>query len=159
MSMLKKNITLDRKSMKLISLFNNISGAIIKDCVFFQAPNNSSEIIIFLVKKEDVGKAIGRGGENVKDLRKKLQKKIDVIPFSEDLEEFIRFILKTTKKAIRVEKIEIKGSDARKTVVISVDPEDRGKAIGKKGSMIKKIKLLVMRHFDVDNVIINTNNY
>ncbi|MGV9171444.1 MAG: NusA-like transcription termination signal-binding factor [Promethearchaeia archaeon] len=157
--MLKKNITLDRKSMKLISLFNNISGAIIKDCVFFQAPNNSSEIIIFLVKKEDVGKAIGRGGENVKDLRKKLQKKIDVIPFSEDLEEFIRFILKTTKKSIRVEKIEIKGSDARKTVVISVDPKDRGKAIGKKGSMIKKIKLLVMRHFDVQNVIINTNNY
>lgn len=158
--MLKKNITLDRKSMKLISLFNNISGAIIKDCVFFQAPNNSSEIIIFLVKKEDVGKAIGRGGENVKDLRKKLQKKIDVIPFSENLEEFIRFILKTTKKSIRVEKIEIKGSNSsRKTVVISVDPKDRGKAIGKKGSMIKKIKLLVLRHFDVDNVIINTKNY
>jgi transcription antitermination factor NusA-like protein len=66
--MLRKNIKLDRKSMELISLFNNITGAIIKDCFVFESPENESEIIIFLVKKEDVGKAIGKAGEHVKDL-------------------------------------------------------------------------------------------
>ena len=85
--MLKKNIKIDRGSMELISLFNNISGAIIKDCLIFTSPEeNHSEIIIFLVKKEDVGKAIGKAGEHVKDLMTKLQKKIDVIPFSENLQ-------------------------------------------------------------------------
>jgi N utilization substance protein A len=155
-NMLRKRIKLDRQSMELISLFNNISGAIIKDCLIFESPENNSEIIIFLVKKEDVGKAIGKAGENVKDLMAKLQKKIDVIPWSENLEQFIQFILNTTKNSIQVQNIEIKASrNEKKTVIISVRPQDRGKAIGKEGSMIRKIKLLVLR---VDNVIINTKN-
>ncbi len=157
--MLRKRIKLDRQSMELISLFNNISGAIIKDCLIFESPENNSEIIIFLVKKEDVGKAIGKAGEHVKDLMAKLQKKIDVIPWSENLEQFIQFILNTTKNSIQVQNIEIKESrNEKKTVIISVRPQDRGKAIGKEGSMIRKIKLLVLRHFEIDNVIINTKN-
>lgn len=157
--MLRKHIKIDRQSMELISLFNNISGAIIKDCLVFQSPENNSDIIVFLVKKEDVGKAIGKAGEHVKDLMTKLQKKIDVIPWSENLEQFIQFILNTTKNSIQVQNIEIKESrNEKKTVLISVRPQDRGKAIGKEGSMIRKIKELVLRHFDVDNVIINTKN-
>lgn len=157
--MLRKNIKIDRQSMELISLFNNISGAIIKDCFIFQSPENDSEIIIFLVKKEDVGKAIGKAGEHVKDLMNKLQKKIDVIPWSENLGQFIQFILNTTKNSIQLQNIEIKESrNEKKTVIISVRPQDRGKAIGKEGSMIRKIKDLVLRHFEVDNVIINTKN-
>jgi N utilization substance protein A len=157
--MLRKNIKLDRKSMELISLFNNITGAIIKDCFVFESPENESEIIIFLVKKEDVGKAIGKAGEHVKDLMAKIQKKIDVIPWSENLEEFIQYILNTTKTTIKVQTIEIKESkNLKKTVIISVRPQDRGKAIGKEGSMIRKVKELVLRHYEVDNVIVNTKN-
>ncbi|MHA1458959.1 MAG: NusA-like transcription termination signal-binding factor [Promethearchaeota archaeon] len=157
--MLRRTIKLDRKSMELISLFNNISGAIIKDCLIFESPENQSEIIIFLVKKEDVGKAIGKAGEHVKDLMNKLQKKIDVIPWSEDLDQFIQYILNTTKNSIQVQNIEVKESrNEKKTVIISVRPQDRGKAIGKEGSMIRKIKVLVLRHFEIDNCIINTKN-
>jgi N utilization substance protein A len=157
--MLSKNIKLDREAMELMSLFNNISGAIIKDCLMFKSPENSTDIIIFLVKKQDVGKAIGKSGEHVKDLMTKLQKKIDVIPFSEDLNEFIKFILNTSKIPIKVENIEIRENKTnKKTVIITVKPQDRGKAIGKDGSMIRKIKTLVLRHFEIDNVIINTKN-
>jgi N utilization substance protein A len=157
--MIRKNIKIDRKSMELISLFNNITGAIIKDCLIFESPENESDIIVFLVKKEDVGKAIGKAGEHVKDLMSKLQKKIDVIPWSENLEDFIQNILNTTKSSIKVQTIEIRESkNLKKTVIISVRPQDRGKAIGKEGSMIKKVKELVLRHFEVDNVIINTKN-
>ena len=157
--MIRKNIKFDRKAMELLSLFNNLSGAIIKDCLTFESPENYSEIIIFLVKKEDVGKAIGKAGEHVKDLMNKLQKKIDVIPYSDNIEQFIQFILNTSKNSITVQQIEIKeNKNEKKTVIISVNPQDRGKAIGKEGSMIRKIKLLVTRHFKVDNVIINTKN-
>ncbi len=155
----KRKIKLDREVMTLISLFNNISGAIVKDCILFKSPDNATDIIIFLVKKEDVGKAIGKGGEHVKDLMLKLQKKIDVIPFSDNVERFIQFILNTSKNSIKVQNIEVKESrNQKKTVIISVRPQDRGKAIGKDGSMIRKIKLLVLRHWEVNNVIINTKN-
>ena len=157
--MLKRTIKIDRKSMELISLFNNISGAIIKDCMMFKNQEYNSEVIIFLVKEEDVGKAIGKAGEHVKDLKAKLNKKVDVIAFSENLDRFIQNILQTTKNSIVVQNIEIKESrNLKKTVIITVRPQDRGKAIGKEGSMIRKIKELVLRYFDVDNVIINTKN-
>ena len=157
--MLKRNIKIDREAMELISLFNNISGAIIKDCLIFKSPENESEIIVFLVKEEDVGRAIGKAGEHVKDLKIKLQKKIDVIAFSEDLNKFIKNILQTTKNAITIQNIEIKeNKNQKKTVIITVRPQDRGKAIGKEGSMIRKIKELVLRYFEIDNVIINTKN-
>jgi len=157
--MLKRTIKIDRESMELISLFNNISGAIIKDCMMFKNQEYNSEVIIFLVKEEDVGKAIGKAGEHVKDLKAKLNKKVDVIAFSENLDRFIQNILQTTKNSIVVQNIEIKESrNLKKTVIITVRPQDRGKAIGKEGSMIRKIKELVLRYFDVDNVIINTKN-
>ena len=157
--MLKKHIKIDRDSMELISLFNNISGAIIKDCFIFKSPEDGTEVIIYLVKEEDVGKAIGKAGEHVKDLKLKLQKKIDIIAFSEDLNQFIKNILQTTKNSIMVIDIETKESrNQKKTVIITVRPQDRGKAIGKDGSMIRKIKELVLRYFEVDNVIINTKN-
>jgi len=158
--MLRKNIKIDREAMELISLFNNISGAIIKDCLSFKNPDGDAEVIIFLVKDEDVGKAIGKAGEHVKDLKSKLHKKIDVIAFSENLTQFIKNILQTTKNSIVVQNIEIKESsrNQKKTVIITVRPQDRGKAIGKDGSMIRKIKELVIRYFEVDNVIINTKN-
>jgi len=157
--MLKKNIKIDREAMTLISLFNSITGAIIKDCVVFKSPENDAEIIVFLVKKDDVGKAIGKAGEHVKDLTAKLQKKIDVIPFSENIEKFIQYVFNTSKNSIKVQTVEIKENrNQKKTVIISVRPQDRGKAIGKDGSMIKKIKELVLRWFEVDNVIINTKN-
>ena len=157
--MLRKNIKIDREAMELISLFNNISGAIIKDCLVFKNLDNSSEAIVFLVKEQDVGKAIGKAGEHVKDLKSKLNKKIDVIAFSEDLNKFIQNILQTTKNSILVQDIEVKESrNQKKTVIITVRPQDRGKAIGKEGSMIRKIKILVLRYFEVDNVIINTKN-
>ncbi|TXT63791.1 MAG: putative transcription termination protein NusA [Promethearchaeota archaeon] len=157
-SELNKNIKLDRQSLELISLFNNISGAVIKDCILYNTPQYSDdEVIIFLVKKDDVGKAIGKNGEHVKDLTSKLNKKIDVIPYSDHLERFIKYILNTTKNSIRVKNIEIKeGRNEKRTVIITVRPQDRGKAIGKDGTMIKKVKMLVTRHFDVDNVIIDT---
>jgi len=60
---------------------------------------------------------------------------------------FISFMLltslNTTKNSIKVQSIEIKESKiGKKTVIISVRPQDRGKAIGKDGSMIRKLDLL-----------------
>jgi len=153
--MQRKTVKIDEDSIKLITLFNNLTGAIVKDCIVIHGEMGIRDKVIFLVLKEDVGKAIGRNGENVKVLKEKLQKTIDIIGFSEDLKEFIQNILNTSK----VRNVEIRENiSGKKTVIITVDPEDKGKAIGKNGIMIKKAKLLVLRHFNVDNCIVNTKN-
>ncbi|GAG65625.1 unnamed protein product [marine sediment metagenome] len=151
----RKAVKIDEESIKLISLFNNLTGAVVKDCIVVPGKMGVRDKVIFLVLKEDVGKAIGRNGENVKVLKEKLQKTIDIIGFSEDIKEFIQNILNTSK----VRNVEIRENiSGKKTIIITVNPEDKGKAIGKNGIMIKKTKLLVLRHFDVDNCIINTKN-
>jgi len=151
----KKAVKIDEEAIKLITLFNSLTGAVVKDCVIIPNEVGGKDKVIFLVKKSDVGKAIGRSGENVKVLKDKLQKNIDIIAFSEDLQEFIQNILNTT----RVMNIEIReNQNKKKTVIITVDPSDKGKAIGKNGIMIKKAKTLVLRHYNVDNCIINTKN-
>jgi len=151
----RKAVKIDEESIKLISLFNNLTGAVVKDCIVVPGKMGVRDKVIFLVLKEDVGKAIGRNGENVKVLKEKLQKTIDIIGFSEDIKEFIQNILNTSK----VLNVEIRENiSGKKTIIITVNPEDKGKAIGKNGIMIKKTKLLVLRHFDVDNCIINTKN-
>ncbi|MCK4239317.1 MAG: NusA-like transcription termination signal-binding factor [Candidatus Lokiarchaeota archaeon] len=151
----RKAVKIDEESIKLISLFNNLTGAVVKDCIVVPGKMGVRDKVIFLVLKEDVGKAIGRNGENVKVLKEKLQKTIDIIGFSEDIKEFIQNILNTSK----VRNVEIRENiSKKKTVIITVAPEDKGKAIGKNGIMIKKTKLLVLRHFDVDNCIVNTKN-
>ncbi len=151
----RKTVKIDEESIKLISLFNNLTGAVVKDCIVVPGKMGVRDKVIFLVLKEDVGKAIGRNGENVKVLKEKLQKTIDIIGFSEDIKEFIQNILNTSK----VRNVEIRENiSKKKTVIITVAPEDKGKAIGKNGIMIKKTKLLVLRHFDVDNCIVNTKN-
>ncbi len=151
----RKAVKIDEEAIKLITLFNNLTGAVVKDCIVIPGKMGVRDKVIFLVLKEDVGKAIGRNGENVKVLKEKLQKTIDIIGFSEDLKEFIQNILNTSK----VQNVEIRENiSGKKTIIITVNPEDKGKAIGKNGIMIKKTKLLVLRHFDVDNCIINTKN-
>lgn len=151
----RKTVKIDEEAIKLITLFNNLTGAVVKDCIVIPGKMGVRDKVIFLVLKEDVGKAIGRNGENVKVLKEKLQKTIDIIGFSEDLKEFIQNILNTSK----VRNVEIRENiSGKKTIIITVNPEDKGKAIGKNGIMIKKTKLLVLRHFDVDNCIINTKN-
>ena len=133
----KKNIKINSESRELISLFNNITGAIIKDCLIYKPSKEDPEVIIFLVKKEHVGKAIGKAGENVKDLRSKLQKKVIVMPFSENLEEFTHFIFRANKNPIKVQKVEIReGRNQKKTVIVSVASQDRGRAIGREGESL-----------------------
>ncbi|MEM2114389.1 MAG: hypothetical protein QXS12_02940, partial [Candidatus Caldarchaeum sp.] len=44
--------------------------------------------------------------------------------------------------------------DGKKIVVVSVNPRDKGVAIGKDGKNINLARLLVKRHFNIDHVTI-----
>ena len=45
--------------------------------------------------------------------------------------------------------------EGKKIAMVNVDSKDKGIAIGKNGSNIKKIRFLAQRYFDLDTVVIN----
>ncbi|TRM80782.1 NusA-like transcription termination signal-binding factor, partial [Sulfolobus sp. F3] len=102
------------------------------------------------VEGKDMGMAIGKGGVNVKKLRKIIGKDIEIVAYSDNLEELVKNLMSPA----RVKSIKIINSNSRKSVYITVDPQDKGLAIGKNGRNVVRAKLILKRYMDIDNVVI-----
>lgn len=133
--------------MKYISLLESITGTAVLDCIIDE-PNNR---VIFLVKKGQVGLAVGRNGTNIRRLRRLLGKDVEIVEYAETLEELVKNSLFPAKVLSIQVRTDFKG---RKTVIAAVPANQKGIAIGKGGKNIARAKLLAKRYFDVDNVIV-----
>ncbi len=143
-----ENVKITENEMKYIQLLQNMTGATVVDCIVDEE-NNS---IIFTVKKGEVGLAVGKGGEKIKRFRNMTNKQVEIYEYLPDPESFIRNALKPAKiKDIRL----VDRMEGKKIAMVSVDPKDKGIAIGKNGSNIKKIRFLAQRYFQLDTVVIN----
>jgi len=133
--------------MRHIALFESITGATVRDCIIDDDFNR----ILFIIKEGDVGIAIGKRGKNVFLLEKMTGKKHEVIEFSEDPAQFIKNALKPARlKEIRI----TERPDGKIIAVVSVEPRDKGIAIGKNGKNAEKIRFLAKRYFQINNVSI-----
>ncbi len=133
--------------MRYISLFESITGASARDCVYDSQLNR----LIFLVRPGEVGLAVGRNGIKVKQLRKLLGKNIEVVEYAETPEKLITNSLFPAKiRNVRITKT----NDGRKIAIVLVDPSHKGLAIGKDGRNISRARILARRYFDIDNVVI-----
>jgi len=133
--------------MKYISLFQEMTKATIKDCIVDQETGR----IIFLVKEGEAGLAIGKGGINVKKLSKIIGKEIEVVEYADKLEELVKSIMAPARvRSVRV----VENSNKKKSVYITVDPADKGLAIGRGGRNVARAKLILKRYYDIDSVVI-----
>ncbi len=141
-------IRLTAEEMRYISLFQDITGATARDCIIDEENNR----LIFLVKEGQAGLAIGKGGSNVKRLRKILGKDIEVVEYSDDFETLVKNIFMPARvRAVKV----IEMHDGRRRVRITVEPRDKGLAIGRGGKNVSKARLILKRYHDIDDVVID----
>jgi len=141
------NIVLTDDEMRYIALFEELTGVIVKDCIIDKERGR----IIFVVKEGQVGKAVGKNGINVKMLNKILNKTIEVVEYSETLED----IIKKSLFPARVNAIKLtKTSNGKKVVIVNVPPSDKGIAIGKDGRNVSRARILAKRYFGIDKVMI-----
>ncbi|MGW8289562.1 MAG: NusA-like transcription termination signal-binding factor [Candidatus Bathyarchaeia archaeon] len=133
--------------MRFIALFQSITGATVKDCIVDTELNR----IIFVVKEGSIGMAIGKKGKNIHLLEKMTGKKHEVIEHSDNPAQFIKNALKPAK----VDEVRItERMDGKTIAVISVNPKDKGVAIGKNGRNAERIRFLAKRYFQIQNVSI-----
>jgi N utilization substance protein A len=133
--------------MRYIALFENVSGASVKDCIIDEEQGRA----IFIVNQGQVGVAIGRGGRNIHTLERMTGKKHEIVEYSEDAVQFIKNALKPA--AVREVRI-TERMDGKKMAVVTVNPKDKGVAIGKNGKNAERLRFLAKRYFDIQNVSI-----
>ena len=131
----------------MIARFEQITGAAAVDVI----RDDEGERIIIVVRAKQLGKAIGRGGVNVKAASDVFGRAVDVVEMAETAEEF----LKSALAPARVEAVKIiEHRDGNKVASVTVKNEDRGIAIGRDGRNVARARILVKRHFGLDNVVI-----
>ena len=133
--------------MAMIARFEQITGAAAVDVI----RDDEGDRIIVVVRAKQLGKAIGRGGVNVKAASDVFGRAVDVVEMAETAEEFVKSALAPA----RVETVKIiEHRDGNKVASVTVKTEDRGIAIGRDGRNVARARILVKRHFDLDNVVI-----
>lgn len=139
-------IRLTPTELRYISLLQDLTGVTVKDCII----DEESDRIIFVVARGQAGMAIGRRGSNIIKLRKIIGKDIEIIEEGSTLEE----LATNSVVPARVRDVKVTELAGKKTVYISVYPEDKGIAIGKNGKNAIRAKLILKRYYDIDNVVI-----
>jgi len=140
-------VKLSMDDMAMIAKFEQITGAAAVDVI----RDDEGERIIIVVRAKQLGKAIGRGGVNVKAASDVFGRAVDVVEMAETAEEFVKSALAPA----RVEGVKIiEHRDGNKVASVTVKNEDRGIAIGREGRNVARARILVKRHFNLDNVVI-----
>ena len=140
-------VRLSMDDMALIATFERITGASAIDVI----RDDECKRVIFVVRQKQLGKAIGRGGTNVKAAADAFGRTVDIVEMAETPEEFVKSALAPA----RVEQVKmIERRDGSIVASVTVKNEDRGIAIGRDGRNVARARILAKRHFNLDNVVI-----
>jgi N utilization substance protein A len=139
-------VKLTTEGIRYIALFESLTGAIARDCIV----DEENDRIIFVVKNGDMGLAIGKNGNNINRVKKSIGKHIEIVEHSDDLNEFVANAL----QPVAVKKVQVVSKDYKRMAYVEVMSKDKGLAIGKNGRNIQKAKVLVQRHYGLEDVII-----
>lgn len=138
------DIRLTAEEMRYMALLQDLTGAIARDCIV----DNENNRVIFLVRPGDAGKAIGRRGANINRLRRLLGKEIEVVEFADDLESLVKNLFAPA----RILSVRVAQRNGKKILYVTVDPSDKGRAIGKGGRKVSVARIVLKRYYDIDEI-------
>ncbi len=144
-----QSIKLTTDQMRLMSLFQNVTGATARDCV----EDEKQDRVIFVVNTGKMGLAIGKGGSHIKTLQNIVKRNIELVEYSEDPTVFLKNMLNS--KLVSEVKIN-KREDGSLQAIVLVDPRKKGIVVGREGRNAEKARLLAKRYFQISSVLINS---
>jgi N utilization substance protein A len=137
-------VRLTTDQIRLMAVFESITGVLAKDCIF----NNKNAV--FIVDEKNMGKAIGRGGQNIKRLQQITGRKVEIIGFSEEPQKFLKNIFHPA----HILAVNVQEKNGRKIAQIHMDRESRRIFERKIDSRLRLARELAKRYFDIDNVVV-----
>lgn len=144
-----QSIKLTTDQMRMMSLFQNVTGATARDCVEDEKLNR----VIFVVNTGKMGLAIGKGGMHIKSLQNIVKRNVELVEYDDDPAKFLTNLLNS--KLISEVKIN-KRADGSKQAIVMVDPRKKGIVVGREGRNAEKARMLAKRYFDITSVLINS---
>lgn len=135
-------VTFDEKTIRYVALFQDLTRTTVVDCV------DAEDRLVFVVKEGDIGKAIGKKGENVAKLKRLMNKDIHIVEYADDPEKFVANVFRNYD--VKGVQIEQRGDVTHATV--TVDASKKGRAIGKEGRNLRLSRDLIARHHPIQSV-------
>jgi len=132
-------IKFDVNIMKSISIFESLTHASVKDCI------EKDNKLLFIVKKGDIGKAIGKQGINIKKLEGMFKKGVRVIEHEDDILSFVRNVFYPNKAENITEEEGV-------VTITPVDSTTRGYMIGRGATNLRAAEDIVKRYFDIKEI-------
>jgi transcription termination/antitermination protein NusA len=142
-----EKIKLTSDELRLMSLFQNVTGAVARDCIV----DEKMDRVIFVVNKGQMGLAIGKGGVTIKQLQNVVSRKVELVEYSDDPSAFLSNVLNSDM--INEIKITDRFDGSRQALVV-VDSRKKGVVVGKEGRNAEKARLLAKRYFQISTVMI-----
>ena len=124
------------KERRYIEELRILTKATALDCII----DERFERIIYIIRPGDMGLAIGKKGENIRRMQNVLGKRIEMVEYAENRDDFIANIF----RPISISRIEKDPKSGLLTITL-MKRSDLGTAIGKKGANIEKARILVRR--------------
>lgn len=144
--MTKSIIKISTDEFRYISLFQTLTGAMVKDCFIV----GGGERITFIVREGDMGLAIGKGGINVNKIEEITGKKVDLIEFSRDPVQFLKNIIAPIR--LKNAYLSKKSSGATSINVQAAEQRDKKALLGGGKKTLNAALTLLRRHYDVDGI-------
>ena len=137
-------VTLDTETIRLITLFENLTGAGVRDCLV----DNENGVVYFVIAEGEAGRAIGKNGVSVKNTEKMIKKDIKVFEFSDDTERFVRNLIP------QINSVKLRTENGRAVIDVWVDKKDKAVVIGRDGRNLKIYKELLQRNHDISELTV-----
>jgi N utilization substance protein A len=137
-----EEIVFTEETLRLVGLFQEITQSTVMDCI------DGGDRVLFVVKAGEVGKAVGKKGENINRLKNAFNKDVQVVEYSEDPLEFVRNVFRNYD----VRNVELEERNGIRHATVTVDPARKGRAIGKAGKNLRLARSLISRHTDIQSV-------
>lgn len=129
----------DAEMLKLMSLFEEMTGAVVKDCFL------NKDRLVFVVSQGDMGKALGKKKGNIEKIERALNRKIKIVEFNPDILTFIRNLMYPLKIVDMLHDdgiVTVKGPDAK----------TKGLMIGARAQNLRNYEEIVKKYFDLKEI-------